>query len=82
MVAGRSTARTMVASIRTATARPTPIILKSIMLRVAKIANTATMTRAALVTTLAVARMPWATASSVLIPDSWDSRTRLRISTW
>jgi hypothetical protein len=37
---------------------------------VAKIAKTATITIAALVTTLAVARMPWATASSVRMPAS------------
>ena len=66
----------------TATARPTPIILKSIMPSEAKIANTATMTIAALVTTPAVARRAWDTASAVDRPWSWDSRTRLRISTW
>src|SRR5215218_10520108 len=51
IVAGSSTARTSVASIRIAAARPTPIILNSSMLSVAKIANTATITAAALVTT-------------------------------
>jgi ATP/maltotriose-dependent transcriptional regulator MalT len=56
MVDGTRIARTMVASIRTAVARPTPIILKSIISSVAKIANTATITTAALVTTPAVVR--------------------------
>src|ERR687893_14409 len=50
IVAGSSIARTIVASIRIATARPTPICLKSSELRVAKIAKTATITTAALVT--------------------------------
>src|SRR6516225_6421361 len=67
IVAGSSTARMMVASIRMAAARPTPIILKSSQPRVANIANTATITIAALVTTLAVALTPWATASSVFM---------------
>lgn len=47
-----------VASIATAAARPTPICLKSIIDRVAKTANTATMIAAALVTTPAVRVMP------------------------
>jgi hypothetical protein len=53
-----------------ATARPTPIILKSIIPSEAKIANMATITTAALVTTPAVARIPWPTACSVGIPSS------------
>src|SRR5947208_1539092 len=56
--AGSRTARTIVASIRIATARPTPICLKSSALSVAKIANTATITIAALVTVPAVALIP------------------------
>jgi hypothetical protein len=59
-------ASTIDASSSTATARPTPIILKSIIARVAKIANTATITIAALVTTLAVALMPCATRADYL----------------
>ena len=82
MVAGSRTARTMVASIRTAVASPTPIILKSSELSVAKMPNTATITAAALVTTPAVALMPVATASSVRLPRSNASRTRERIRTW
>ena len=46
----------IVASISTASARPTPICLNSSIRRVAKIPNTATMTIAALVTTEAVLR--------------------------
>src|SRR3954451_3692423 len=82
IVAGSSTARTIVASIRIATDRPTPISLKSTELSVAKTANTATMTIAALVTVTAVARMPCDTASSVRIPRSTASRIRLRMNTW
>ena len=82
IVAGSSTARTIVASIRTASARPTPISLKSIELSVAKIEKTPTMTIAALVTTPAVERIPCDTASSVGSPRSWPSRTRLRMKTW
>ena len=48
----------IVASIRIAAARPTPICLNSIADRLAKIANTATITAAALVTTPAVLLIP------------------------
>ena len=65
ITAGSSTARMIVASMSTATARPTPICLKSCIDSVPKIANTATMMTAALVTTPAVVRMPCATASVV-----------------
>ena len=82
IAAGSSTARTSVASMRIAAARPTPIILNSTELSVAKIANTATITIAALVTTPAVERMPCATASSVDSPRSTASRIRLRMNTW
>ena len=54
----------IVASIRTATASPTPSCLKMSSERVAKIANTAIITTAALVTTPAVVLIPCATASS------------------
>src|SRR5262245_12154254 len=70
IVAGSSTARTTVASSSTATASPTPIIFMSTNPSVAKIAKTATMTTAALVTTLAVERIPWETACSVVMPLS------------
>ena len=53
----------IVASSSTATARPTPICLMSSVESVAKIANTATITSAALVTVLAVVRIPRSTAS-------------------
>ena len=82
IVAGSRTARTSVASIRIATASPTPICLNSVMLSVAKMLNTATITIAALVTTPAVDLMPWATALSVLIPPSTASRMRLMMNTW
>ena len=81
-MAGRSTPRTIVASMRIATARPTPICLKMIDERIAKIPNTATITIAALDTVLAVDLMPWATASSVLMPRSTASRIRLMMNTW
>ena len=51
IVAGKRIARISVASIRIADARPTPNCLKIIICNVAKIANTPTMTIAALVTT-------------------------------
>jgi hypothetical protein len=50
MLAGSRTARTIVASMRTASARPTPISLKSMELSVARIENTPIITVAALVT--------------------------------
>jgi hypothetical protein len=49
---------------------------------VPKTANTNTITIAALVTTPAVVLIPCATASSVDIPRSYASRTRLRMNTW
>ena len=61
-------ARTIVESIRIAAARPKPICLMSSDRRVTKIANTATITTAALVTVPAVRLIPVATASSVGIP--------------
>ena len=56
--AGSATPRTSVASIRTAAARPTPSCLFSATRIVAKIANTATITIAALVTVPPVAPRP------------------------
>lgn len=64
-----------VASSSTATASPTPICLMSSVRSEAKIANTATITAAALVTVDAVVRMPCATASSVGMPRSTSSST-------
>ena len=60
----------IVASIRIATARPTPISLKSMKERVANTLNTMTITIAALVTVPALPAMPLRTASSVLMPRS------------
>ena len=54
MLAGSRTPRMSVASSRTAKARPTPICLNIMNESVPKIANTPTMTTAALVTTPAV----------------------------
>jgi len=71
----------MLASKRIATANPTPIIFISSIDSVAKIANTDTMTAAALVTTPAVSLMPWRTASGALNPDAAYSRTRLNTNT-
>ena len=62
-IAGSITSRTRVASSRIAEASPTPIIFISIIDSVAKIANTETITAAALVTTPAVSAMPRSTAS-------------------
>ena len=59
---GSSTARTIVASIRIAAARPTPSCFISWSEPVAKAPNVTTMTAAALVMTPAVLLMPWATA--------------------
>ena len=70
IVAGSSTARTIVASSRTATARPMPISFMSRIGMSANTANAPTMTSAALETTPAVVMMPCATASSVFIPRS------------
>lgn len=52
------------------------------MERVPKTAKTATMITAALVTTPAVLRMPWATAARVSIPRSWASLIRETTKTW
>src|SRR4051812_29057732 len=51
IVAGSNTTRTTVASTSIATARPTPNSLRNMNWRLAKIANTPTITSAALVTT-------------------------------
>jgi len=59
---GSTTARMMVASSRIAAARPTPSCYMSIVLSVAKIENTATITTAALETTPAEPTMPSPTA--------------------
>ena len=63
-----SPAGSAVASSRIAADRPTPIIFISIIDSVAKIANTDTMTAAALVTTPAVSLTPRSTASRVGSP--------------
>ncbi len=70
------------ASIRTATARPTPICFITCMDSVPKTANTPTMITAALVTTPAVLRMPWATAARVGRPRSYASLIRETTNTW
>ena len=67
---------------RIAAARPTPIIFISIIDRVAKIANTETITAAALVTTPAVSAMPRSTARRVGRPAFMCSRIRLITNTW
>src|SRR4029077_20499107 len=68
--AGSNTARTRVASISTATPRPTPSSLKKTSESVANTANTPIITTAALVTTPAVVLIPCETASSVDMPRS------------
>jgi hypothetical protein len=82
MLAGSRTPRMSVASSRTANARPTPICLNIIQDSDPKIANTQTITSAALVTTPAVFLIAWDTASSVFMPRSKASRTRDRMNTW
>ena len=72
----------IVASSRTAVASPTPNCLKNSIESVAKIANTLTMTMAALVTTPAVDLIPCVIASSVSAPPSYVSRIRLMMKTW
>lgn len=71
-----------VASTRMAAERPTPIIFISIIESVAKMANTDTITAAALVITPAVSAMPRCTASRTGIPPSTSSRIRLSTNTW
>ena len=68
----------MVASITMAAAVPMPKVLRSTRDTVAKIENTATMIRAALVTTPALDAIPLITASRVVAPRSRCSRIRLR----
>ncbi len=80
--AGRRIARTIVASIRIAAARPTPNCFSISIESVAKMAKTPTITIAALVTTEAVVLIPWLIASSLVIPPSYASRIRLRMKTW
>src|SRR5581483_190153 len=79
---GSSTPRIIVASIRTARPSPTPSCFIMMMFSVPKIAKTATMMIAALVTVPAVRRMPSETASSVLRPRSRSSLMRLMMNTW
>ena len=69
-MAGRRTARTIVASIRIADASPTPNCLKIIACSAPKTQKTATMTMAALVTTPAVDLIPFEIAASVGMPES------------
>ena len=70
MLAGSRTPRISVASSRMANDRPRPICLNIIHESVPKIANTQTMTTAALVTTPAVLLIAVETASSVFMPRS------------
>ena len=81
IVAGSRTPRTIVASIRIAAASPTPNCLKNSIDSVAKTANTQTITTAALVTTLAVERIPSEIASSIVAPRWNRSRIRLTMNT-
>ena len=82
IVAGSSTPRTIVASIRIAAASPTPNCLKNSIDSVAKTANTQTITTAALVTTPAVDLIPSEIASSIDAPRWNRSRIRLTMNTW
>jgi alpha-1,2-mannosyltransferase len=80
--AGTRMPRTTVASMRTAAAVPTPRIFRSTKGMVTKIEKTATMIRAALVTTPALEAMPPMIACSGDEPRAHSSRTRLRMNTW
>ena len=80
--AGSTTARIIVASMRIAVARPTPICFMSSPLSVPKMENTPTITAAALVTTPADRVMPCATASRFGTPRCTASRMRLTTKTW
>src|ERR671935_523001 len=82
IVAGSSTPRTIVASIRIATASPTPNCLNIKIDSVPKTENTPTMTTAALVTTPAVDLIPTEIASSIPAPRWKASRIRLTMNTW
>lgn len=82
MIEGSTTVRITSASIRTATASPTPICFISTMLSVPNTENTEIMTNAALVTTPADLMMPSRTASAVDIPRSAASLIRLTTKTW
>jgi uncharacterized membrane protein YdfJ with MMPL/SSD domain len=82
MAAGSRTARTRVASSRTAAASPMPSCSNSSSDSVAKMLNTPTITAAALVTTPADDVTPAATAARVGIPARCASRTRLTTNTW
>ena len=72
----------IVASIRTATANPTPNCFSRSKDRVMNTEKTKTMTSAALVTMAAVVLIPCSTASSVDMPWSTPSRMRLMMKTW
>src|SRR6266487_72185 len=82
MLAGSRTPRMIVASIRTAAAKPTPNCFNKSNDSVMKTEKTSTITIAALVTTPAVVLIPCSTASSVDMPWSTPSRMRLRMKTW
>lgn len=82
IVAGSSTARTSVALEQDGGREAEAELLHVHRRQGGEIANTATITTAAEVTTPAVWWMPPATASSVLAPRSTSSLTRLRMNTW
>src|SRR3954447_3749627 len=82
MVAGRSTRRTIVASIRTAVARPTPNCFRITKSETAKAVKTAIMIAAAPVTTLAVLDIPNSIALSFDCVRTYSSRIRVSRKTW
>src|SRR5262249_2059101 len=79
---GRMRMRTMNASTTAATASPKPICFTSNRCRNTKLANTDTITTAALVTTPAELTMPPATAVRIGTPRSAAPRIRLTRKTW
>ena len=76
MVAGTSTMRTTVASMKIAVARPSPKSLMVVASPSTKLPNTVTMMSAAAVITLAVDASPSATASALSPVRSYSSRIR------
>ena len=82
MADGTRIDRTIVASRKTATARPKPISCSAAIRPLANAANTATMITAAPVMIPPVVRRPYATASELSPLLSYSSRIRLNRNTW
>ena len=81
MVAGTSTTRTMLASMATATARPSPISLRARRSESTKVPKTMTMINAAAVISRAVTARPALTAWALSWVASYSSLTDERRNT-